>query len=143
MKQFEHVKIIDSELHREYFTKHGMHMKKAGKEVMAQRIVEHIREIFSRGKHLPLPCNGSKILSRGLHCHEKMIETSMDGTVDNMQENLSLLMGNDKENSNYNSDNSKDLLILDSVTGCSENKGILPKRERKCLKAKNEDFLWF
>ncbi|MDR0288737.1 MAG: SGNH/GDSL hydrolase family protein [Rickettsiales bacterium] len=50
MKQFEHVKIIDSELHREYFTKHGMHMKIAGKEIMAQRTVEHIRETFSKMK---------------------------------------------------------------------------------------------
>ncbi|MDR0288738.1 MAG: hypothetical protein LBH78_01630 [Rickettsiales bacterium] len=67
----------------------------------------------------------------------------MDGTVDNMQENQSSLMGNDNEKSNHNSDNSKDLIILDSVTGCSENKGILPKQDRKCLKVKNEDFLWF
>jgi hypothetical protein len=72
-----------------------------------------------------------------------MIETSTEGIVDNVKENLTLLMGNDNENSNYNSDNSKDLINLDSVTGCRENKGILPKRDRKCLKAKNEDFLWF
>ena len=30
MKQYEHVKIIDSELQRKYFTRHGMHMNLAG-----------------------------------------------------------------------------------------------------------------
>jgi hypothetical protein len=39
-----------------------------------------------------------------------------------------------------NNDNSKGTIILNSVTDCSESKGILPKRDRKCQKAKNEDF---
>jgi hypothetical protein len=36
MKQFEHVNIIHSELHRKYFTKHGMYMNTAGKEQTAK-----------------------------------------------------------------------------------------------------------
>jgi hypothetical protein len=52
-------------------------------------------------------------------------------------------MENDNENSKYNNDNPNDTIILNSVIGCSENKGILPKRDRKCQKARNEDFLWF
>jgi hypothetical protein len=51
----------------------------------------------------------------------------MGEAVDNLQENQSSLRGIDSENSNNNSDNSKGTIILNSVTGCSENKGILPK----------------
>jgi hypothetical protein len=46
MKAFEYVKIIDSEVHREYFTKHGMHVNTMGKELMARRITQHIRKTF-------------------------------------------------------------------------------------------------
>jgi len=48
MKQYEHVKIIDSELQRKYFTRHGMHMNLAGKELIAQTIMEHIKEHFTK-----------------------------------------------------------------------------------------------
>jgi RNase H-fold protein (predicted Holliday junction resolvase) len=54
VKQFEHVKIIDSELQRKYFTKHGMHMNIAGREQMAQKIAEHIRETFSKRETPPI-----------------------------------------------------------------------------------------
>jgi hypothetical protein len=46
MKAFEYVKIIDSEVHREYLMKHGMHMNTMGKELMARRITQHIRKTF-------------------------------------------------------------------------------------------------
>jgi hypothetical protein len=46
MKAFAYVKIIDGEVHREYFTKHGMHMNAMGKEVMARRITQHIWKTF-------------------------------------------------------------------------------------------------
>jgi len=48
MKQFVHVRLNDSKLKREYFTKHRMHMKLAGKEIMAHRIAELIRETLSK-----------------------------------------------------------------------------------------------
>jgi hypothetical protein len=46
IKASQYVKIIDSEVHREYFTKHGMHMNTMGKELMAWRITQHIRKTF-------------------------------------------------------------------------------------------------
>jgi hypothetical protein len=144
MKQFEHVKIINSELQREYFTKHRMHMKRAGKEIMAQRIAEHIKENFLKRETPTITLQWKQdIVKRTVLSWKNDTETSMEGIVDNVKENLTLLMGNDNENSYYNSDNSKNLINLDSVTGCRENKGILPKRDRKCLKAKSEYFLWF
>jgi hypothetical protein len=53
MKLFDFVKIIDSGLQREQFTKHGLHMNIVGKELMAQRIPDHIREIFFRKTNIP------------------------------------------------------------------------------------------
>lgn len=46
MKLFDYVKIINSDLQREHFTKHGLHRNIVGKELMAQRIPDHIRKIF-------------------------------------------------------------------------------------------------
>jgi len=38
MKMSEYVQILDSEIQREHFTRHGLHMNTVGKELMAQRI---------------------------------------------------------------------------------------------------------
>jgi hypothetical protein len=128
-----------------------MHMNIAGKEIMAKRIAEHIREAFSKRKSSTITLQWKQdVVKTSASTGKYDTETRMDETVDNKQENVLLLTGNDDENSNYNSDNSncdngdnlKDTIILNPVTGCSDNKGILPKRDRKCLKAKN-DFLWF
>jgi hypothetical protein len=144
MKQFEHVKIIDSELQRKYFTKHGMHMNTAGKEIMAQRIAEHIRETLSMRKTSTITLQWKQdMVKRTALTWKHDTGTSVDETADDRQENLSPLTGNDNENPNRNSDNSKDTTILNSVTGENESRGTVPKRDRKCLKAKNEDFLWF
>jgi hypothetical protein len=144
MKQFEHVKIIDSELQRKYFTKHGMHMNTAGKEIMAQRIAEHIRETFSMKKTSTIILQGKQDMEeRTALTWKHDTETSMDETADVRQENLSLLTGNDNGNPNRDSDNTKDTTILNSVTGGNENRGTALKRDRRCQKAKNEDFLWF
>jgi len=67
MKQYEHVKLIDCDLQRKCFSRHGMHMNLTGKELMSQRIMAHINELFQRRKPPLLPYNGSKKWTRGLH----------------------------------------------------------------------------
>jgi hypothetical protein len=54
MKIFEHVKILDSEVQREHFTRHGLHMNTVGKELMAQRITDHIRKTLLVRKTPPI-----------------------------------------------------------------------------------------
>jgi len=143
-KLLEHVKIIDSELQRIYSTEHGMHMTKAGKGIMAQRIAEQIKETFSKRETHTITLQGKQDADNSTELiRENNIETNVDEAVVNMKGNLSLLMGNDNENSNDNSSNTKDTSTIKFETGCSENKDPLPKRDRKCLKAKSEDFLWF
>jgi len=164
-KLLEHVKITDSELQRIYFTEYGMHMTKARKGIMAQKIAQQIKETFSKRDtegNQPLPMgndseNSKDNSSNTKDTSSKMqdmdnsiesigkddIETNVDGAVVNMQGNLSLLMENDNVNANDNSDNTKDISTVKCEIECSEKKGSLPKRDRKCLKAKSDDFLWF
>jgi lysophospholipase L1-like esterase len=70
MKQFEQVRLIDSEPQRKYYTQHGMHMNRAGKERMAHRIAEAIKEVLSKKETstIPLPWKqdtGRSIATRG------------------------------------------------------------------------------
>ena len=57
IKQFEQVRLIDSDPQRKYYTQHGMHMNRADKERMAHRIVEAIKEVLSKKETstIPLP----------------------------------------------------------------------------------------
>ena len=48
MKKYEHVKLIDCDLLRRCYTRYGMHMNLTGKELLSQRIMEHIKELFSK-----------------------------------------------------------------------------------------------
>ena len=46
MKMFKYANVLDSEVKRECYTRHGLHMNGVGKELMAQRIMDQIREIL-------------------------------------------------------------------------------------------------
>jgi len=120
MKQFEHVRLIDSKLQREYFTKHGMHMKLAGKEIIAHRIAELIRETSLKKKTSTIPLlwklDFDKRTARTRKCD---IGSNIDGSAVNMQMDQSLSIACNNETPNRT------------------------KRDKICLKAKNEDFLWF
>jgi hypothetical protein len=53
VKMFEYAKILDSEIQIEHFTRHGLHVKKVRKELIAQRIMDHIKKTLLVRKHLP------------------------------------------------------------------------------------------
>ena len=78
-------------------------------------------------------CNSGSFTEFHIHIR------NVDEAVVNMQGNLSILMGDDNENLIITVA-TKDISTVNCETGCSENKGSLPKRDRKCLKAKSEDF---
>jgi hypothetical protein len=120
MKQFEHVRLTDSKLQREYFTKHRMHMKLAGKEIMAHRIAELIRETISKKKTSTIPLHWRLDTDKRTAPTQKCdTGSSIDGSAGNTKMNQSLSIGCDNENSNH------------------------AKQDKKCIKAKNENFLWF
>ena len=131
MKQYEHVKIIDSELQRKYFTRHGMHMNLAGKELIAQRIMEHIKEHFTKKETSTITLQWKQMDNRTASIREYDPRASTDVTTTYIQE---------KQTSFLNNNNSKD---TNSVIGCSVGKATVPKRDKKCLIEKNEDFLWY
>jgi len=133
MKQYKHVKIIDSELQRKYFTRHGMHMNLAGKELIAQRIMEHIKEHLTKRETSTITLRWKQEMDkRTASTREHDPGTSTDVSTAYIQEN---------QTSYLNNNNSKDTTDTNSVIGCSVGKATLPKRDKKCLKEKNGDFL--
>jgi hypothetical protein len=53
-KMFEYVQILESKVQREHVTRHGLHMNTVGKELMAQRITDHIRKTMFVRKTPPI-----------------------------------------------------------------------------------------
>jgi len=49
----------------------------------------------------------------------------------------------EKQITYLNNNNSKDATDTNSVMGCNVGKATLPKWDKKCLKEKNDDFLWY
>jgi hypothetical protein len=50
----KHASVIDMTNDRNHFTKHGLHFKGLGKEVLAKQIVSHIYAIQDQKKDLPI-----------------------------------------------------------------------------------------
>jgi len=54
-KVFSHVAIVETDLNRKYFTRHGMHLNKSGKEWLSKLIATQIcRLVNSNNKDVPL-----------------------------------------------------------------------------------------
>jgi hypothetical protein len=95
---------------------------------MAQKIAEQVRETFLKRKISPITLQWKQNIVKKITLSWKYdTGTNMDEIADNLQENQSSSKGSDSEFPNNNSDNSKGTIILNSVTDCSDSKGILPK----------------
>jgi len=56
MRIFEHAKVIDSVSQRECYTRHGLHLNSLGKEQMAHRIAEQLKNsLMNNNISIPLP----------------------------------------------------------------------------------------
>ena len=56
MRIFEHAKVIDSVSQRECYTRHGLHLNSIGKEQMAHRIIDQIKNLSTTNiTPIPLP----------------------------------------------------------------------------------------
>jgi hypothetical protein len=54
-KVFSHVAIVETDLNRKYFTQHGMHLNKGGKEWLSKLIATQIcRLVKSNNKDVPV-----------------------------------------------------------------------------------------
>jgi len=45
VKAYTNVTIVDSNLHRKYFTRHGLHLNKCGKESLSKQIATQIHKL--------------------------------------------------------------------------------------------------
>jgi lysophospholipase L1-like esterase len=146
MKQFEQVRLIDSEPQRKYYTQHGMHMNRAGKERMAHRIAEAIKEVLSKKETSTIPLPWKQETDRSTAITGKGNEGSnMNASAEDKERDQTLRIGRDNGNcnSNSNNDTSKSESFSAGTVDSSENKATLPKRQKRYIKNKNEDFLWF
>jgi hypothetical protein len=133
MRQYEHVKLIDCDLQKKRYTRHGMHMNLTGKELMPQRIIEHINKLFSERKTSAITLQWKQEMEkRTALTREYDPGTNTNGSITHNQEKQTLDFNN---KTNESTD-------ANSVVGCSVDKATLPKRD-KCIKEKNEDFLWY
>jgi len=51
MIQFNNVKILETDLDRKYFTKHGLHLNSSGKEYIAIRLATVVKGLFHDVSH--------------------------------------------------------------------------------------------
>jgi len=145
MKQFEQVRLSDSESQRKYYTQHGMHMNRGGKEMMACRIAEAIKDTLLKKETSTIPLPWKQDTDRTATIEKEEIGLNKDASADDTEKNQSLRMGRDNKNcnSNSNSDISKSTTSSNLTVNSNDNKMMLPKRDKRCIKTKNEDFLWF
>ena len=51
---YNNVKILDTDLEREHFTKHGLHLNSSGKECIALKLASVVRSIFKKERVSPI-----------------------------------------------------------------------------------------
>jgi hypothetical protein len=118
MKQYEQVKLIDCDLQRKCFTRHGMHMNLTGKELMSQRIMEHINELFSKKETSTISLQWTQVMDKRTALTRKYDPgTNMIASIGHNQEKQTLDFNNKTNESNDAS----------SMIGCSLDKATLPK----------------
>jgi hypothetical protein len=54
MIPFNNVKVLETDLERQYFTKHGLHLNSSGKEYIAIRLTTLVKSLFRVGRKSPI-----------------------------------------------------------------------------------------
>jgi hypothetical protein len=154
MSVFSNVRVINSVSHREYYTKHGLHLNNIGKEEMASRIIEQCNDslkpnesppIFLQWIEVPsipdLPSldsqSGSSMTSTITlnHCHQSILErTSHDANSTDI--GLKVIL-NPTEKDEINK-----CKISDGLVNQSKLQTRNSNRLRKQPVSKTNDFLW-
>jgi hypothetical protein len=50
---YNNVKMLDSDIEREHFTKHGLHLNSSGRECIALRLATMVRSFFQQREDIP------------------------------------------------------------------------------------------
>jgi hypothetical protein len=117
--------MLDTDLERIHFTKHGLHLKSSGKECIAQRLVTVIRSFFNKERMSPI-------------CLQWKDDTKF--------------FNQDRRNNDSDVTICKEVTVLQSlspnrqkVTNENEDKPTYPqiaKRQRRNPALRDQDFLW-
>lgn len=126
---YNHVSLIETNLRRECFTKHGMHWNSLGKTLVGKLISLQINKLVGKGIQTPINLPWIDNASLGItgSCNEEMITLSGNGSLstDNMN-----IRNNEQRNQQ-------------KETGIVEiNLRRTSVRQRKIPITRREDFLW-
>jgi len=155
MSVFSNVRVVNSVSHREYYTKHGLHLNNIGKEEMASRIIEQCKDsrkpnesppIFLQWIKVPsisgLPSldsqSGSSVTSTIMpnHCHQSVLEkTSLDAISTDIGHKV-ILDPTKKE------DEVNKCKVSDGLVNQSKLQTRNSNRLRKQPVSKTNNFLW-
>ena len=119
-------------------------MNRTGKEIMACRIAEAIKDTFSKKESSAIPLHWKQDTEPGTAAKGKGdVRPNMEESTDDTGKNQSLQMERDNENCNSNSDTLKSTISANLTVDSDDTKATFPKRDKRYKKTKNEDFLWF
>lgn len=152
MSVFSNVKVINSVSHREYYTKHGLHLNNIGKEEMASRIIEQCNDFLKPNESPPIFLQWNKVSSiSGLpsldsqsgssmtstitpnHCHQPILE--IDAISTDIGHKV-ILNPDEKE------DEINKYKVSDGPVNQSTSQTRISNRLKKQPVSKTNDFLW-
>jgi hypothetical protein len=149
MKIFENVIIIDSNIHREHFTKHGLHMNIKGKEQMALKVTDCIKKIFDERKTSPITLKWKYDLKITIQEAEgvdkdtpmklSIDQSAMAGEV-NQERNKEEIPGT--QNAWKTETRKEEAKNMRSVIDQDHKSTNKHKRMTKIPKSRSDDFLW-
>jgi hypothetical protein len=122
------VKLLDTDLDRSYFTRHGQHLNSSGKELISNKLSTVIKDLFVK-KQLPPICMPWKEKS-----HLTVLkQNNLDELLENTDASKRLQNNDGVSNSKFSDQkNSKEL----------PNPLNPPKWQRKQVASRSTDFLW-
>ena len=67
MKMFNNVQILETDLRREYFTKHGLHLKTSGKEQITSKLAAVVKSLLHKKKSTSIQLQWKENLTSTWH----------------------------------------------------------------------------
>jgi len=131
MTPYENVRILETGLEREYFTKHGMHLNSSGKECIAQKLAIVIRNFLTKERRSP-----SKLHWEDLKGNKSHILRCNIGTAPQSQPSTSPEESLERESQDADASPKKE-----NEDEVKTDHSQLTKRQRKPA-SRHQDFLW-
>lgn len=138
MTPYNNVKILETGLEREYFTKHGMHLNSSGKEIIAQRLAILVRSFLKKERMSPISLEWenntpfSDLMGNESHTASGIAVTAPRSKPSTSTEESLVREAQDSTTSTNNKNEDEAKIAHFQPT----------KRQRKKPAPRNQDFLW-